>query len=124
MRSRSSCADRVHQGRAFDEFVARGGEDASLGNGSAPVSRTAHALQCHGDRSRRTDLADQIDGADVDAEFERSRRHQQAHLAVLQLAFGLQAQLARKAAVMRRHLVFAQSLVQDDAPRARPSDAC
>ena len=76
------------------------------------MTGAAHALQRHGNRARRVDLADQIDGADIDAQLQRRRRHQQANLAVLQLALGVQAQLARQAAVMRRDQFFADALAQ------------
>ena len=104
--------DRAHQRRALDQVVARGGEEASLGNRAAPVAGAADALQGDGNRARRTDLAHQIDGADVDAEFERRGRDQHFHLAVLQFLFGREAQLAREAAVMRGDIVFAEPLAQ------------
>ena len=52
------------------EVVARGGEEAAFGDGSAPVPCAADAL--HGDRDGACggDLADEVDVADVDAEFE------------------------------------------------------
>ena len=52
---------RAHQRRAFEQFVARRREDAALRNRAAPVAGAADALQRHGDRAWRTDLADQID---------------------------------------------------------------
>src|SRR5581483_8045097 len=62
----------TNQGCAFDQFIARHGEDATLGNCTAPVARTADSLQRYGDRTRRTDLAYQVNKADVDSELERS----------------------------------------------------
>ncbi len=63
-------ANGANRGRAFQQVVARGGEQAAFGDGSAPVTGAAHALQRDRDGARRVDLADQVDGADVDAEFE------------------------------------------------------
>ena len=100
-------ADRTNQRGAFDQFVARGGEDASLRNAVRihPVAGAADALQRHGDRSRRADLADQIDRSDIDAQFERCRRDHRAQLAVLQPLLGLETQSARQASMMRQHCV-------------------
>ena len=95
-----------------NKVVARGGEDAALRYGSAPVTGAADALQSHGNRARRVDLADKIDGANVDTKFERGGRDQQANLAVLQLALGGQAQLAREAAVVRGDQVVADAFAQ------------
>jgi hypothetical protein len=80
--------DGTYRGRTFQQVVARGGKQTALGDRSTPVAGAAHALQSNCNRARRVDLADQIDGADVDAQFERRRRNQQANLAVLQLALG------------------------------------
>ena len=76
------------------------------------VARAADALQRDRDRSRRSDLADEIDRADVDAELERRRGDDRLELAGLQPLFGGQPQLARQAAVMRQHGVFAEPLAK------------
>ncbi len=60
-------------------------------------------LQQAGDRPRRTQLADEIDIADVDAELERCGRDQGAKLAEFQTLLGGEAMLLRHAAVMGRH---------------------
>ena len=95
-----------------------------LGIGAAPVAGAADALQRDGNRARRADLADQIDVADIDSQFERRRRHERAQFARFQLRFGGEPQLARQAAVVRGHRVFAEHARPDDAPRARPAAAC
>ncbi len=77
----------THKRRAFQQFVARGCEEASLGNRSAPVSGASDSLQTSANRSRRADLADQVHRADVDSQFQRRRRDQRANFAGLQLAF-------------------------------------
>ncbi len=73
------------------------------------MAGTANALQRHGNRARRADLADKIDVADVDAELERRSRDEHAHFAGFQLAFGSQAQLAREAAVMGGNCFFSEA---------------
>ena len=111
---RARPANRSHQRRAFDQLVAGRREDPAfrLGRVLDLMSRSADALQRDRDGSRRADLADQIDGADVDAELERRRGDDRLELAVLQLLFGRQPQLARQAAVMREHRVFAEPLAE------------
>ncbi len=117
-------AHGAHQRGAFEQFIARGGEDAALGHGAAPVAGAADALQGDGNRARRADLADQIDAADVDAQFERGGGHQRAQLAGFQLVLGREPQLARQAAVVRGHGFLAQALAQMHARRAPPAGAC
>src|SRR5581483_8549949 len=55
----------------LDKVVASGGEEACLGRGATPVTGTAGALQCGCDGARCVELADEVDGADVDTELER-----------------------------------------------------
>ena len=105
-------ANRAHQRGAFDQLIARGGEEAALGQRAHPVAGAADALQRHRDGARRADLADQIHGADIDAQFERGRGHHGAQFAALEARFGFQAQTARQAAVVRQHGVFAEALLQ------------
>src|SRR6185369_14889493 len=57
----------VDEGSAFDEIVPRQRDQPSLWGAVDRVTRAANALQEAGDRSRRAQLADQIDLADVDA---------------------------------------------------------
>ena len=86
-------ADGADQRGAFDQLVARGGEDAAFGLRAHPVARAPDALQRHRDRARRADLEHQIHRADIDAEFERSRRDHRAQFAALQPRLGFQPQL-------------------------------
>ena len=104
--------DGADERGAFEQFVARGDEQASLGNRAAPVPGASDALQGDGDGARRADLDHQIDGADINSELQRCGRHQHAEFAVLELVFGGQAQLARQAAVVRGDGFFAQLLRQ------------
>ena len=87
--------DRAHQRRAFDQLVARGREDPALRLGRVLdlMSRPADALQRDGDRSRRADLADEIDGADVDAELERRGGDDRLQLAGFEPLFGVSRSL-------------------------------
>ena len=53
-------SDRAHQRGAFDQFIARGDEQAALGQRAHPVPRASDALQRDRDGARRADLADQV----------------------------------------------------------------
>ncbi|MNG98411.1 hypothetical protein D3C79_575530 [compost metagenome] len=81
----------VEQGHAFDQVIARGREQAPLGHAIDLVSGAADPLQQGRDRAWRSDLADQVDVADIDAQLQRCSGHQHLQLAVLQALFGIQA---------------------------------
>ena len=98
--------------RALDEIVARGREQPSFGGAGDRVARPADALQHGGDAVRRSDLADEVDVADVDAELERCGRDQRLERPVLQTRFGVEPLLLRQAAVVRRHRVRAKAVAQ------------
>src|SRR5215831_5405215 len=74
------------------------------------MPRPPHALEEGCDRARRPELADEVDLADVDAELERSGRHQRLELAVLEPLLGVETLLLGEAAVMRPDLVLAHAL--------------
>ena len=76
------------------------------------MARAPRALQKCRDRSRRTELADQLDIADVDAELERRGGDQHLQLAALQALLGLEPQLLRHAAVVRGDVLVAEQLGQ------------
>ena len=105
-------ADRVHQRGALDQVVAAERKQAALGRRLDAVAGAAHALQEGGHRARRTELADEVHVADVDAEFERGGRDQDGQRAGLEPLFGLPAPLARQAAVVRGDRTVAQPLGQ------------
>ena len=105
-------ADGAHEGGALDQFIAGGREEAALGAEAEGVARAPDALQEDRDAARRADLADQVDAADVDTEFERSRGHQRFELAVLELLFHVQATFAREAAVVAGDAFLAETVAQ------------
>src|SRR5205823_6948848 len=84
--------------------------DAALGNGTTPVPSAADALQRNGDRPRRADLANQIDAADIDAQFEGGGGDQRADLSGFEFAFGGEAEFAGQAAVVRSDGVLSETL--------------
>ena len=87
MRDRDSvefaAANAVEQSRAFDKIIARQGEQSPLGCPGHRMPRTTDSLQEGGDGAWLAELADQIDVANIDAEFERGSRHQGFQLAML-----------------------------------------
>ena len=107
-----AAAHAIEQGDAFDQVVTRLREQAALRRGTDRMAGTSHPLQEGGDGARRAELADQVDVADVDAQLQRCRRHQHAKVATLEPLFGIQAQFARQAAVMRGDLFLAQAFAQ------------
>jgi len=107
-----AAADRPHQRCAFDQLVTSRREQAAFGQRSHPVTRPADPLEPYSDRTRRTDLADQIHGADIDSQLERRGGDDSPQLTVLQALLGLKPQSAGKAAMMRKNRVFAQPLSQ------------
>src|SRR5262245_36406869 len=72
------------------------------------MARPADTLQEAADRTRRAELADEIDIADVDAEFERRGGDQRLELALFEPVLGGEALLLAEAAVMRHRLVRRQ----------------
>ena len=76
------------------------------------MARAARALQEGRDRARRSELAHEVDVADVDAELERGGGDEDLELAVLQPLLGLEPQLLGHAAVMRHHAIGAEELGQ------------
>ena len=67
------------------------------------MSRAPDALQQRGDAVRRSDLTDQIDVADVDAELERRGRDQGLQLPRLEPLLRVEPLVLREAAVVRGH---------------------
>src|SRR5947209_10074092 len=102
--------DGAHQRCTFNQFIASAGKEASFGDGSAPVSGTAYALQGPGYGAGRADVADKIDMADINAQLQGCSGNQYLDLIVLELAFGLEAQLARQTAMMGSHCIFTKAL--------------
>src|SRR5208283_4202011 len=96
-----SPADTIEQRHAFGQIVAREREQAALGHTIDRVSRAPDTLQETRDRTRRADLANQIDIADVDAEFERSGCDKRFELALLETMLGVAPLLLGHAAMMR-----------------------
>ena len=93
-------AHLADEGGLLEEVVAGGGEEAALGDGSAPVAGAADALHGDGDGAGGGDLADEVDVADVDAEFERGGGDEDLDLAVLQALLGVEAEVAGERAVV------------------------
>ena len=106
--------DRSRQCGAFDELIPRGREDSALRFGGVLdlMAGSADALKRDGNRPRRPNLTHKIDGADVDAELERRGGDDRLQLSRLEPLFRRQPELARQAAVMREHRIFAKPLTQ------------
>ena len=119
-----AAADAVEQRRALHQLVAGQRKQPALGRAVDGVPGPADALQEGCDRARRSELADQVDLADVDAQLERSGRHERFQFAVLEPLFGIQALLLGQAAVVRGHLVGRRCARRADASPVRPAGGC
>src|SRR5215471_955960 len=76
------------------------------------MARAANPLQQYRKRSRRTDVTDDIDVPDIDAQLQRSGSDYDRQFSRLELFFYFEAALARKTAVVRSDLSLAQALRQ------------
>ena len=63
-------------------------------------------------RARRSNLTDEIDGSNIDAQLERGCGDHGLQLAGFQPFLGRQPQLARQTSVVREHGVFAETLAE------------
>jgi hypothetical protein len=104
--------DRPHQGGALHQLVARGREETAFGGPPEGMARAADPLEEAAHATRRLELADEVDRADVDPELERGGRDQRAQAAGLQALLQFQAALARQAPVVRADVLVAQPLRQ------------
>ena len=103
---------RAAQGGQLDQLVAGHREQPAARRGAQRVTGAADPLEQRGHRARRSDLHDEIDPADVDAELERRGGNGALHRAGLEPALRGEAQLARHAAVMGHDLIGAQPTLQ------------
>ena len=107
-----SVSNRSKERCALHQIVSRRWKDAPLGNARHRMSGTSNALEQCGDSMRRADLADQVDVADVDSQFERGGRDERPQRPALQSCLGVQPLLFRKAAVMCRDRLLAQAFAE------------
>ena len=103
---------RVHQGGALQQVVERQRKQPPFRDRADRMAGTADPLQEGVHRTRRAELADQVDVADVDAQLERAGGDQRLQLARLQALLGLEPVLARQAAVVRGDMLLAEPLGQ------------
>ena len=102
----------IQQRHAFQQFVARRRKQPPLRHTADLVAGAADALQERGDAAWRADLADQVDVADVDAEFQRGGGDEHLELAALELLLGIQPQLLGQRTVVRGHVLLAQQFAE------------
>ena len=76
------------------------------------VTGSTDTLQERRDAPRRSDLAHEIDVADVDAELQRRSGHEGLEGAGFETCFGVQPLLFRETAMMRRDRVLPDALAQ------------
>ncbi len=105
-----AAGDGIEQRRALHEIITRQREEPALRRAVDRVPRAPDPLQEACDPARRSELTDQIDLADVDAELERGGRDQCLQRATFQTLLGVQPQLLGEAAVMRADVLLAQAI--------------
>ena len=105
-----AAAHAVEEGGALDQFVARERKQPALRRAVDGMAGAANALQKARDRAGRAELADEVDVADIDAEFERGGGDQGLELAVLEPLLGIEPLLLGEAAVMRRHVLLSEQV--------------
>ena len=127
-RVEATAAHRNEQRRALDQLVAGEWVQPTLRRARATVVRAADALQERGDAARRTDLAHELDRADVDAELERRGGDERAQVAGAQAGLHAVTTILREAPVVCGHHLgpepFAE-LVREpfrEAPRVHEHD--
>ena len=108
----ASGADGANEGGALQELVAGGGEEAPVGAQTEGVAGAADALEQGGDAAGRADLADEIDGADVDAELEGGGGDEGAQVAGLEALLDAQAAFLGDAAMVARDGLLSKTLGQ------------
>ena len=105
-------------GGAGDEVGAVLGEEDAFADGVDRVAGAADALHAAGDRGWRFDLDDQVDGAHIDAEFERGGGAEGFDLAGLELLFDDRALGGGEGAVVGAGDGFAGEIVEAPARRS------
>ena len=102
----------IDKSERFDELVSGEGPEAALGGAVAAVVGAAHPLEEGGDAAGGAHLADQLDGADVDAQLQRGGGHQGLEVAGSEAMLGADAALGGQGAVVSGHRVVTQALGQ------------
>src|SRR5579883_1663226 len=100
----------IEERGTFGKIIAREGEKPRLGRAADRMAGSSGPLQKGRDRARRAQLADEINIANINTEFERGCRNERLELAQFQALLGIEPLLARKAPMMRRHLRGIQAL--------------
>src|SRR5207248_4778737 len=95
-----ACPHRARDDGRLEQVGPELRKDAALRDRAQLVARAPDALQPAGDRLRRLDLYDEVDGAHVDAELEARRRDEARDPACLQVFLDENALLARERAVV------------------------
>ena len=103
---------RPGHGGTGDQVGAVFGKQNAFAHRIDGVAGAANALHAAGDRGRRFDLDDEIDGSHVDAEFKGRRRAECFDLAGLELLFDHGALVGGERAVVGAGDRFAGKIVQ------------
>ena len=108
----AAALDGADHRRALDQFVERRGEERAMRDQSQRMPGASDALQEGGNAARRPDLADEVDRADIDAQFERGGGDDGLEVAGLEPLLHRVAAILGEGAVMARDVLLAESNAQ------------
>ena len=100
------------EGGLLKEVVAGGGEEAAFGDGTAPVAGAPDALHGDGNCAGAADLADEVDVADIDAQFEGGGGDEDFDVTVFEALLGVEAEGAGERAVMSGDVLGAETVAE------------
>src|SRR3990172_9467984 len=98
---------------ALEKLVAGRREEPSLRREAERVARAADALEEGRHATRRLDLADEVDRADVDAQLEGGGGDESLHLAGLEALLEVEPPLFGEAAMMSADVLLVEALRQE-----------
>ncbi len=103
---------RIHDRGRLHQFVPRQRKQAALRRTRDRVARAAHALDQRRDGLGRSDLTHEIDGSDIDAQFQGGRGHESLQRARFKPLLGVVPVLFRHAAMVGGDVFGAETVAQ------------
>src|SRR5207245_2802025 len=98
----AALSESPDKGQALDQLVSAQGKEAALRHQSKRMTRATNPLQKSGDRPWCPQLADQVDVANVDTQFQRGRGHHGLQISLLESLLRPLPAAVSQTAVMRQ----------------------
>src|SRR6516164_2381670 len=105
-----TAAHAVEDSCALDQFVARERKQPALWRAVNGMTGAANPLEKTRDRAGRPDLTDEVNIANVDAEFERGSGDQGPELTVLEPLLCIEPLVLGEAAMIGRHILLSEQV--------------